>query len=124
MTKKTVLVVEDHVPTREAYATFLVECGYRVLEASHGGEAILQVHRHHPDLVLMDIALPVLDGVETAESLRAHASGTTLRILGVTACESAVKRKRMEEVCDELLLKPCAPDLVADRIRSLIGVAA
>jgi two-component system OmpR family response regulator len=124
MSGKTILVVEDHAPTREAYVAFLLDCGYRVLEAAHGGEAILHVHRHRPDLVLLDISMPVLDGVETAESLREYMSAATLRILGVTGCESAVRQERMHAVCDDLLHKPCAPEVIVSRIESLIGVAA
>ena len=124
MTGRTVLVVEDHAPTRRAYAAFLVERGYQVLEATHGGEAILHVHRHRPDLVLLDIALPVLDGVETAESLREYLPAAELRILAVTACESGARRERMRALCDDLLLKPCTPELIASRIGSLLGVAA
>jgi CheY-like chemotaxis protein len=124
MTRKTVLVVDDHAPTREAYAAFLADCGYRVLQASHGGEAILQVHLHRPDVVLMDIAMPVLDGVQTAESLRACVPTRHVRIVGVTGSASTFERERMTSLCDALLLKPCAPDEVAARIRSLMEVAA
>ncbi len=120
----TILVVEDDVPTRQAYVELLLECGYRVLEAAHGGEAILHVHRHRPDLVLMDISMPVLDGLETAESLRSHVFPTTLRIVGVTACESRVKQERMRALCDDVLQKPCAPELILSRVRSLIRVEA
>lgn len=120
---KTILVVEDHAPTREAYVAFLLDLGYRVYEATHGGEAILSVHRHRPDLVLLDISMPVLDGVETAESLRQHLPASMLRILGVTGCDSTVKQERMHAVCDGVLKKPCPPEVIASRIESLIGVA-
>jgi CheY-like chemotaxis protein len=122
--QRTILVVEDDTPTREAYVALLLECGYRVLEAAHGGEAILHVHQHRPDLVLMDISMPVLDGIETAESLRGHRRSATLRIVGVTACESHVQQERMHAVCDDVLQKPCAPELIVSRVQSLLGVAA
>ncbi|HEX8671646.1 MAG TPA: response regulator, partial [Longimicrobium sp.] len=110
MQAKTILVVDDHAPTREGYVAFLVDCGYRVIAAAHGGEAILHVHRYHPDLVLMDINMPVLDGIETAESLREHVPAAALRIVALTGCESQVKRERMHAVCDDVLQKPCAPE--------------
>jgi CheY-like chemotaxis protein len=122
--QQTILVVDDDTPTREAYVALLMDCGYRVLEAAHGGEAILHVHRSRPDLVLMDINMPVLDGVETAESLRNHLPSTTLRIVGLTASESRVTTERMHAVCDEVLRKPCAPELILSRVRSLIGMVA
>lgn len=124
MTRKTILVVDDDAPTRAAYAEFLAECGYNVLEAAHGGEAIMHVYRHHPDLVLMDMEMPVLDGVETAQSLRDRGATANLRILAVTGSDSALKKERMLELCDDVLTKPCAPELVASRIRSLVQKAA
>jgi two-component system response regulator MprA len=117
----TILIVDDDGPTREAYAEFLGDCGFDVLEAAHGGEAILRVYQHRPDVVLMDISMPVLDGVETAESLRAH--GADLRILGITGCDDP-RKERMIAVCDGLLTKPCTPEVVASRIRSLMDLAA
>ncbi len=120
--RMTVLVVDDDAHTREAYADYLEECGFAVVEAAHGGEAILHVYQHRPDVVLMDIAMPVLDGVETAESLRAHRAG--LRILGITGCESDLRTERMGALCDGLLTKPCAPEVVVSRIRSLVELAA
>jgi len=120
MNPKTVLVVDDHAPTRVGYAEFLRDCGYRVLEARHGGEAILRVQGNQPDVVLIDIVMPVLDGVETAQWLRRHLASAQTRILAVTACQSRTQQERMRAVCDDLLLKPCAPGVIAERIRSLV----
>lgn len=124
MTRKTILVVDDDAPTRKAYVEFLTDCGYNVLEAAHGGEAIMHVYRHRPDLVLMDITMPVLDGLETAQSLRERSSTANLRILAVTGSQSALKKERMLELCDDVLMKPCAPEVVASRIRTLVQKAA
>ena len=121
---KKVLVVDDDAPTRDAYAEFLEECGYEVVKAAHGGEAILHVYQHHPDLVLLDISMPVLDGVETAESLRERIPTSDLRILGVTGSAVGPRRARMAELCDDVLVKPCTPELIASRIGNLIGLAA
>lgn len=123
MAQKTVLIVDDHAPTREAYTTFLQECGYRVMEAGHGGEAILHIHRHHPDVVLLDITMPVLDGVETAESLRTCSLTSNTRIIAMTGCGSRPEMERMRALCDDLLVKPCDPGVVESRIRSLVEVA-
>ncbi len=123
MNTKTVLVVDDHAPTREAYTAFLQDCGYHVLQAQHGGEAILRVQENHTDVVLMDILMPVLDGVETAQWLRRHLASTHTPILAVTACRSPVQQERMRAVCDDVLLKPCAPAVIAERIRALLGLA-
>ncbi|MBW3628022.1 MAG: response regulator [Gemmatimonadetes bacterium] len=124
MNGKTVLIVDDHGPTREAYAELLTDCGFEVIQAAHGGEAILHVHRHCPDAVLMDIAMPVLDGVETAESLRRCALTAGIRILAITGSGSTRDRERMQALCDDLLSKPCTPAEVVSRIRSLVTIAA
>ncbi len=124
MNGKTVLVVDDHTPTREAYAAYLTECGYRVLQAEHGGEAILHFHGSRPDVVLLDLAMPVVDGVEMAESLRRYLSGPRARILAVTGCAPGRERDRMLSLCDDLLEKPCDPAAIEVRIRTLAEVAA
>lgn len=120
----TVLVVDDDAPTREAYAAYLLDCGYRVLQAAHGGEAILQAHMNRPDVVLMDIVMPVLGGVETAESLRAYPPTASIGIVAVTGSGSEIERQRMQKHCDVLLEKPCDPRVIASRILSLTEIAA
>ena len=124
MPANTILLVDDDATTRSALAEFLTECGFHVVEAAHGGEAILHVYLHRPAVVLLDLEMPVLDGVETAESLRARAPSPEMRILGITGCESGLQRRRLEAVCDDVLTKPCAPELIVSRIRSLVDVAA
>lgn len=123
MHTRTVLVVDDHAPTREGYAEFLRTCGYLVVEARHGGEAILCVQGNQPDVVLIDIVMPVLDGIETAQWLRWHPPSAQTPILAVTACQSPTQQERMRAVCDDLLMKPCALDVIAGRIRSLVDPA-
>lgn len=123
MSRKRILVVDDDATARSAYAAFLLDCGYEVVEAAHGGEAILHIHRHQPDVVLMDVAMPVLDGVQVAESLRACAPTADTRILAVTGCASGIDRERMRALCDGFLSKPCDPEVVASRIRDLVDAA-
>jgi two-component system, OmpR family, phosphate regulon response regulator PhoB len=121
MTRPTVLIVDDDGPTRAAYTAFLTDHGYDVLEAVHGGEAILHVYRHRPDLVLMDLFMPILDGVETAEALRAAPPTARTPILAITASACTPARERMRLVCDDLLEKPCAPAEILARIEALTG---
>ncbi len=123
MERKTVLVVDDHTPTRQGYAAFLSDCGYRVLEAGHGGEAILHTYRQVPDVMLLDLAMPGVDGIETAESLRRYPRTARTRIIGVTGCGDGPERERMRRLCDDLLEKPCDPAMVEARIRRLTEAA-
>lgn len=124
MDGKTVLVVDDHAPTRNGYAAFLSDRGYRVLEARHGGEAILHACQQPPDVVLLDLAMPAVDGIETAEWLRRHARAVRTRIIGVTGCGAGPEQDRMRLLCDDLLEKPCDPATVEARIRLLTELAA
>ena len=123
-TGKKVLVVDDDTPTREAYVSFLHELGYEVVEAAHGGEAILHVYRFRPHIVLLDLAMPVLDGIETAESLRERMPSADLRILGVIGLDNGPRHARMAELCDDVLIKPCTPQTIASHIDTLVGLAA
>ena len=118
-----VLVVDDDAPTRAAYAALLVDCGFEVLEARHGGEAILQVHRYRPRVILMDMLMPVLDGARTAEALRQRAMTAETRILGVTAASDG-ERERMRLHCDDIVEKPCTGSEIVERIRALVGEPA
>ncbi|WP_420128862.1 response regulator [Longimicrobium sp.] len=122
MLGKTVLVVDDHAPTRLGYSAFLSECGYRVLQAGHGGEAIVQSCRELPDVVLLDLAMPAVSGIETAEWLRRYAGPARPRIIVVTGCAAGADRERMGDLCDDILEKPCDPHTVEARIRRFAQV--
>lgn len=68
--EQTILVVEDFEDTRELISTWLKMCGYRVLEAIDGGEAVEVARRKCPDLILMDLSLPTLDGISATARIR------------------------------------------------------
>lgn len=115
MLPKTVLIVDDHEYLREAYVMLLEQCGYRVLQAANGGEAIRIVREKRPDLVLMDLAMPVVDGLEAAESLKQYPDTARIPIIAITASSFVPQRDRMREICDSFLLKPCPPkELLAE----------
>lgn len=67
---QTILVVEDFKDTRELISTWLKMCGYCVLEAADGREAVEIARRKYPDLILMDLSLPTLDGICATERIR------------------------------------------------------
>jgi len=80
-----VLVVEDVDDTRELMRLALEERGYRVLEAENGEQAVEVALAEHPDVILMDLSLPVLDGLEATERIRRHKEFSTTPIVAVTA---------------------------------------
>jgi two-component system cell cycle response regulator DivK len=85
MAGERVLVVEDNEMNMKLFREVLLATGYRTLEATTGGEAIELAAEHAPDLVLMDIQLPDLDGVEALNRLRADERTAGIPVLAVTA---------------------------------------
>jgi two-component system, cell cycle response regulator DivK len=85
MTGEQILVVEDNEKNMKLFRDVLSATGYRTLEATTGGEAVEMATEHTPDLVLMDIQMPDMDGVEALRRLRADARTASLRVLAVTA---------------------------------------
>ena len=85
MTGERILVVEDNEKNMKLFRDVLVATGYRTLEATTGSEAIDMASEHTPDLVLMDIQLPDLDGVQALQRLRADARTATIPIVALTA---------------------------------------
>jgi two-component system, cell cycle response regulator DivK len=94
MAGERILVVEDNKMNMKLFRDVLVAKGYRALEATTGGEAIVLATEQAPDLVLMDIQLPDLDGVETLRRLRTDARTATIPVLAVTAQAMQGDRER------------------------------
>ena len=116
MTGEQILVVEDNEKNMKLFRDVLVATGYRTLEATTGGEAIDMASEHTPDLVLMDIQLPDLDGVEALHRLRANARTATIPILALTAQAMRGDRERfLAEGFDGYMSKPV-------NVRELIGI--
>ena len=85
MTSPQVLVVEDNARNMKLFRDVLHASGYRTLEASTGERAVELVFEHRPDLVLMDIQLPDIDGVEALDRLRADQRFSSVPVLALTA---------------------------------------
>lgn len=116
-----VLVVDDFDDGRELVAELLAGAGYRTLEAGSGPEALQKAAAEPPDLVLLDLSLPGMDGWELARELRAAPAGERLRIVALTAHSGSRPRARaLEAGCDEVLTKPCGPDALVSRVRALL----
>ena len=94
MTGERVLVVEDNEKNMKLFREVLVASGYRTLEATTAGEAIDMASEQTPDLVLMDIQLPDLDGVEALQRLRADARTATIPVVALTAQAMQGDRER------------------------------
>lgn len=110
----TVLLVEDVLETRQALATVLRSRGYAVLEAEAGESAIRLASQRRPDVVVLDIGLPDLDGVTVLDRLRREPETAKIPVAAITARALAEDRHRMEAAAfDAFLLKPFRiPDLL------------
>ena len=92
---KTILVAEDDIPSRELLTEILLDWGYEVIEASNGVEALRQVEEKRPDLVLLDLQMPLLDGYGAIESIRSDPQLTSLPVVAITAHAMKEDRERI-----------------------------
>jgi two-component system, cell cycle response regulator DivK len=107
MTGKQILVVEDNDKNMKLFRDVLLATGYRPLEAATGGEAIDLAIAQAPDLVLMDIQLPDVDGIQALRLLRADVRTAGIPVLAVTALAMEGDRERfLAEGFDGYLSKP------------------
>jgi CheY-like chemotaxis protein len=103
---KKVLIVEDYEDSR-SFMKYLVESyGYQVVEAADGIEAIDRFKQQHPDLVLMDISLPVVDGLTATKAIREFEQADKLPIIAVTAFGKSFYKQAIEAGCNDLINKP------------------
>lgn len=114
--EKMILIVEDYDDSREVLRFMLERCGYNVIEASDGIEAVDKARRFRPDLILMDISLPVVDGLTATRAIR-EVTGLGVPIIAVTAFGSDFRSDASAAGCDELLEKPLDHRLLKPLIR-------
>jgi two-component system cell cycle response regulator DivK len=106
-TKQTIMVVEDYDDTRVLLKHALEIKGYRVLEAVNGQEAIDIAEREQPDLILMDLDLPILDGIAATNQIRRQSRMEQVPIVAVTAYPLSFTRvKAFAKGCNEYMSKP------------------
>lgn len=123
--KKLVMVVDDNEDGREMYSEYLAFHGYQVTMAANGQQALEKVQKRVPDIILMDLSMPGLDGLEATRRLRAL---DQMRDVPVVALSGHVLGdfygKAMAAGFDEFLPKPCLPDELLRFVRRMLGDAA
>ena len=118
---RTILVVEDIDETRLMMRLVLELSGYCVLEAVDGQEAIEVARRERPDLIIMDIGLPVVDGLTATRLIREEAGSAEVPIVAVTARGTAECRvKALAAGCDEYVTKPINFDQLGTLLKRLL----
>lgn len=112
-----VLLVEDVADVRTVLAEILVREGFAVAEAGNGHEAVVKARALKPDVILMDIALPMLGGIEAARVIRAAEGLHDVPIIALTARPVGTFD---EHQFDGVLSKPCTPDVLVRRLHAVI----
>jgi CheY-like chemotaxis protein len=116
-----VLVVEDYQDAREMYAAYLQFSGFAVAEAGNGVEAIEKTLELMPDIVLMDLALPRMDGWEATRRLKNDERTRHIPVVALTGHALAGHAEGAREAgCDAFVTKPCLPDALVTEIKRLL----
>ena len=119
-----ILVVDDYQDAREMYAEYLQFSGFRVAEARNGNEAVEQAFALKPDLILMDLSLPGMDGWEATRRLKADDRTKHIPIVALTGHALAGASEGAKKAgCDSFVTKPCLPDDLVVEVRRMLGVA-
>ena len=120
-----VLVVDDSPDTRLVYSDYLEDCGFRVLTAEDGEEAVRVAKNEWPAAIVMDLAMPNVDGCEAIRRLRADPMTADIPIVAVSAYAFGREPMKAREAGADLCLsKPCLPPQVARVVRAMIAAAA
>jgi two-component system cell cycle response regulator DivK len=118
---KRVLVVEDHEDNRRILRDLLTSAGYEPIEAVSGEEGVALAETHRPDLILMDIQLPGLDGYEATRRIKANPALRHIPVIAVTSYAlSGDEVKAKEAGCDAYVTKPFSPRALLAKIREYL----
>jgi len=118
---KRVLVIEDQEDNRRIIRDLLASAGYEMIEAVTGEEGLALAETQRPDLILMDIQLPGLDGYETTRRIKANPALRQIPIIAVTSYAlSGDDLKAMEAGCDAYVTKPFSPRALLAKIREYL----
>jgi two-component system cell cycle response regulator DivK len=116
-----VLIVDDFEDNREMYAQYLRFHGYEIAEADNGQEALKQAAALHPDVIVMDLSLPGMDGWEATRRLKQEPLTRDIPVIALTGhALTGSEHTAREAGCDRFLTKPCAPAVLGQEIRKVL----
>lgn len=122
---KTILIAEDDPPSAELLWELLTLFGYRVTLASDGAQAVQKLRKTIPDLILLDIQMPVLDGFAVLGWVRGQPRFSRVPVAAVTACAIREDRERILKAgFDAFIAKPLDPASLAAQVEGLLGLGA
>lgn len=118
----TILIVEDNEPSRDVLARRLERRGYGVVVAVDGQQAVAVARSAQPDLILMDLGLPVMDGWEATRRIKANDALKRIPIIAVTSHAMVGDEIEARKAgCDDYLPKPIDEDLLLQKIKAFLG---
>jgi two-component system, cell cycle response regulator DivK len=118
---KRILVVEDQPDNRQIIRDMLAPTGYEITEVENGDDALAAIAKQQPDLILMDIQLPVMDGYEATRRIKADPALRSIPIIAVTSYAlSGEENKARAAGCDEYVPKPFSPRHLLAKIRNFL----
>jgi two-component system, cell cycle response regulator DivK len=122
MTSPLVLIVEDDIGTRVMYRDYLVDSGFRIVDAHNGHQALAKARERPPDAIVTDLAVPGMDGFEFCRRLKQSAGMQDIPIIAVTGhAEYLQQPDRFEQAgIAQVLVKPCPPDVIVRELRRLL----
>ncbi|HEX8361883.1 MAG TPA: response regulator [Longimicrobium sp.] len=119
---KTVLIVEDQLEMRAIHAAYLQHNGYRVLATGNGIEGLRVAREERPDLILMDISVPGIDGIRATEQLKQDPATSGIPIVIVSALPyGSVGGRVLKAGCDGWISKPCDPRRLLEEVSRRLG---
>ena len=120
--RPVVLIAEDQQELRQLYAQQLVISGFDVIEAANGAEAIDLTSLNLPDVILMDLSMPVVDGWEATKRLRADERTAHIPVVALTAHDGSGELQRATTAgCNWFVPKPCPPDALITEVRRILS---
>jgi CheY-like chemotaxis protein len=118
----SILLVEDFDDTRLMMKLWLMKKGYQVIEAENGEEAIVLAEQKHPDLIIMDLMMPGLNGLDATRRIREYQSLQQTPIVAVSAYGAdEYRQKAIDAGCDEYVSTPFEPEALGDLIKRLLA---
>src|SRR5260221_4943357 len=121
VTSRRILVVEDQEDNRRILRDLLTSAGYEIIQAENGEEALAAAARERPDLILMDIQLPVLDGYEATRRIKADPALRAIPVIVVTSYGfSGDENKARAAGCAAYVTKPFSPRALLAKIREYV----
>ena len=121
----TVLLVEDNEDNLRIYSTFLTYSGYRVLEAADGEAGLALAQSELPDVILIDVSIPKMDGYEVTRRLKSDPATAQIPVIALTAHALPSDRDRARDAgCDGYIPKPAEPRLVVAEVRKMLDKIA